>query len=204
MSVIACPDCDLACTKQPLEAGASAYCARCGAQLYSNQFKHSQKVLALSLAGLLFYIPANLLPIMSFSILSWSSTNSMLNGVEQLFAAGFWWMAFLVLVCSVIAPLINLLILFSISFLLLIKRQLDLTRALLQWQHKVVEWSMLEVYMLGILIAFIKMIDLGEITVHLGLFCFIGMMISTISATAAFDSATAFDEWDTNRKAGEC
>src|SRR5690606_11183239 len=108
------------------------------------------KTLAYSLAGLLFYMPANTQPILTLQILGMDSTNDMLNGVQQLFLGGYWWMSFLVLMCSVVVPLLDLSMMFLIA--LSLKRPGILPennlKQLIAWQHHIQEWGMPEVYML--------------------------------------------------------
>lgn len=188
-----CHDCDRLLYHAPLVAGQKARCPRCDAVVAQHKPELLNRTLCYALAGLLFYIPANFLPIMSFEILGIDSTNTMLQGVLQLLQGGFWWMAFLVLLCSVIVPLVDLTLLLLITLLLKQRRGKELTRRLLLWQHHVKEWAMLEVYMLGILVAYIKMSSMGHIVIGVGLYCFIGMLIAAILAENSFDTESAFE-----------
>ncbi len=190
---ILCPDCDKIYRRSPLGGRQTAHCSCCGASLYGSHSHMVDKTLAFSLAGLLFYIPANVLPILTFAILGVDSTNTMLNGVEQLFIAGYWWMSFLVLMCSVLVPLINLLLLFGIALQLKLQAPQPGLSSLLLWQAKIEEWAMLEVYLLGIVVAYVKMLDMGDVIVGAGLYCFVGMMLATVLASHIFDTEQAFD-----------
>src|SRR5690606_13125311 len=102
-----CPDCDLLFERPRLVNEQVAHCSRCGAELCRDPGAFIDKTLAYSLAGLLFYMPANTQPILTLQILGMDSTNDMLNGVQQLFLGGYWWMSFLVLMCSVVVPLLD-------------------------------------------------------------------------------------------------
>lgn len=199
-SICICPDCDLVLEKPRLINDQTAFCPRCKAIVGQHKAFYADKTLAFSLAGLLLYYPACTMPVMTFSILGVASTNTMLNGVQQLFAAGYWWMSFLVLMCSVVVPLFNLVLLFVISFAL--KQRYPskwLGRAML-WQQHIKEWGMLEVYMLGILVAYSKMMGMGDIVVDMGLLCFTGMLLCTLLAQVAFDTESGFDDWEENLK----
>lgn len=195
VSVCICPDCDLVCEKTALTNGQVATCARCGSMLYRHRDNMVDKTLACSLAGLLFYIPANTLPIITLVILHMDSTNNMLNGVQQLFASGYWWMAFLVLMCSVVVPLLDLGLLFVISLGLKMPGFISAPslKAAMRWQYYVQEWGMPEVYMLGILVAYIKMVDMGQIIVGTGLICFVGMLLSMVLVKSTYHVEAAFD-----------
>ncbi len=190
---ILCPDCDKIYRRSLLDGRQTARCSCCGAHLYGSNSHMVDKTLAFSLAGLLFYIPANILPILTFAILGVDSTNTMLNGVEQLFMAGYWWMSFLVLMCSVLVPLINLLMLFGIALQLKLQAPQPGLSSLLLWQAKIEEWAMLEVYLLGIVVAYVKMLDMGDVIVGAGLYCFVGMMLAAVLASHIFDTEAGFD-----------
>ncbi len=200
--VTVCPDCDLVLARPDIQQRQNANCPRCGAELYRVVDSMLGKTLAATLSGLILYIPANTLPIMTFEIFDLDSTNTMVNGAYQLFMSGYWWMAFLVLMCSVVVPLLDLVLLFIISWRIRFSCKTAFTKKCLLWQQTIEEWGMLEVYMIGILIAYIKMIDMGNIIVDTGLYCFIGMLLSTMIASTVFDTETAFnmlDEQDKNQ-----
>jgi paraquat-inducible protein A len=97
--------------------------------------------------------------------------------------------------CSVVVPLLDLGLMFFISLGLKIPGLLPDTylKKMMQWQHRVKEWGMTEVYMLGILVAYIKMIDMGTILVGTGLLCFVGMLVSVVLAQSSYDAESAFD-----------
>ena len=43
--------------------------------------------------------------------------------------------------------------------------------------HHLRDWGMLEVYFMGVLVAIVKLVDLAELTIGLGLFCFISLLL---------------------------
>lgn len=194
-AVCICPDCDLLFDRPLLVNGQTACCFRCGGELGRDPGAFVDKTLAYSLAGLLFYMPANILPVLTLQILNMDSTNNMLNGVQQLFLGGYWWMSFLVLMCSVVVPLLDLGLMFLIATGLKWRGAIpdNILKHMLRWQHVVQEWGMPEVYMLGILVAYIKMVDMGEIIIGTGLMCFVGLLLSMILAKSAYRVEAAFD-----------
>lgn len=189
-----CHDCDWPIEIPALSAGQKAFCPRCSAVVAEHKHDPLLRALGFSLAGLLFYLPANTLAVLTFEVMSQDSTNTMLGGVLALFSAGFWWMALLVLLCSVVAPLVNLLLLFICSVFLSLSRPPSITRFLLLAQWHLKEWSMLEVYMLSILVAYIKMSSMGHLLVGVGLYCFVGMLLSAVLAQHSFDTQYAFEQ----------
>ena len=189
-----CHDCDGLMQVPLLSAGQKAHCPRCAATVAEHKQNPILRTLGFSLAGLLFFIPANILPVLTFEIMSQGSTNTMLGGVSELYSSGFWWMALLVLLCSVIVPLVDLLLLFICSVLLSCHRPPAVTRWLLLIQRYLKDWAMLEVYMLSLLVAYIKMSSMGHLLVGVGLYCFVGMLVSAILAQNSFDTVYAFNK----------
>jgi paraquat-inducible protein A len=195
-SITVCFDCDMILPRRKLLGRQVARCDRCDAVVYRSVPAMVDKTLGFSLAGLLFFIPANALPILTFAILGVDSTNTMFKGVEQLFEADYLWMALLVLVCSVLAPLSELILLFCIALFLKLGRGSVLVVRMILLYARIREWAMLEVYMLGILVAYIKMIDMGDVVVGTGLYCYVLMLVSAILASRSFDSELGFDVLD--------
>ena len=183
----ACHDCDLLLPIHDITENQVARCPRCNAVLYRHKKNSINRTLAFSLSALLFYIPANMLPILTLDIYGNTGRNTMLNGVARLWEQGFWWMAFLVAICSVLMPLFELVLLLTIS--IAIKRQ-SYSRALpftIKLQHLTSSWAMLEVYLLGIIVATVKMSDLGDLVLGQALVCYLILLAFTLCALQSYD-----------------
>lgn len=197
---LACQHCDALLHESDVPEGKVARCPHCGSVIFRHKRKPVQRTLAFSLAGLLLYFPANFLPIMSFEMLGNDATNTMLKGVLQLWQQGYYWMAFLVCLCSMIMPLLELSSLFVLSLAMARRRFWHWHRHLLRVVHRFSEWGMLEVYMLGILVAFIKMSDLGDIHLGTALFCFAGLLVSSMGAALSFDAHACWQRLEHSRR----
>jgi len=113
--------------------------------------------------------------------------------VEHLFQAGFWWMAVLVLFCSILAPMLENLLILLICILARARRYGSLLVVLLKAQVRIKKWAMLEVYLLSIVVAYIKMIDEGQMHIGIGMFCFSGMLLATTLNAITFDSHSLWE-----------
>lgn len=190
--LLGCPQCDLLVRRQPVNSRYDICCPRCGALLIKGCDDGITKALALSLSGILLFIPASTLPLLELNILGQSSHCTMIRGTTQMYQDGDPWMASLVLFCSLLAPLCILgLLLFITLSLKLWHRSRFLAPSLKLYQN-LAEWVMLDVYLIGILIAFIKMKDFGDILSGIGLYCFIGMMGTTTLAMLTFSTHQAW------------
>ncbi|WP_237057198.1 paraquat-inducible protein A [Microbulbifer sediminum] len=193
---LACHECDLVLGDAVAPPGNKLECPRCSATLHRNPRGSVNHTAALSLTGLLLFFPSLSLPLLSFSILAFGAENTLLNGVRALFAEGYLWMAALVLFCSVLAPLGKFLLLGFIS-LGCHWRVLDrpVTWAV-RWYVHLKEWGMLDVYMLGLLVALIKMSDLGKMQVESGLYSFVAMMVVSNLTTLSFDQQAVWSRME--------
>ncbi|WP_161867487.1 paraquat-inducible protein A [Pseudomonas yangonensis] len=175
--LVACHECDLLMRKPTLQDGESAECPRCGYELFSHRHHVVRRSLALVLTALLLYIPANFLPIMQLNLLGQTSQDTVWSGVLGLYESGMQGIAVVVFLCSMAVPLLKLLC----QLLVLLSIRLDFGRSygLLFYRiyHHMREWGMLEVYLMGILVAMVKLMDLADLSLGLGLFCFIALLL---------------------------
>lgn len=186
--IVACHDCDLLLHDKNVETNRKASCPRCGAVLHITRPNSMVRTLALSLTGLLLFIPANLMPILSLEIFGLSTTNTMVNGIVLMAQGGYWWMSVLVGFCSIVAPLIKLILLAYISAGYLLdwsKKGLSFSLKLYQ---RIDEWGMFDVYMLGILVSYIKMKDMGALIPGFGLLAFTALLVIATACSAVFDA----------------
>jgi paraquat-inducible protein A len=175
--LIACHECDLLMRKPQLECGESAECPRCGFELYTHRSQVARRSMALVIAALLLYVPANFLPIMQLNLLGRFSEDTVWSGVRGLYNTGMQGIAVVVFLCSMAVPLLKLIC----QFLVLLSIRLDIGRSygllLYRIYHHLRDWGMLEVYLMGILVALVKLRDIADVTLGFGLACFIALLL---------------------------
>ena len=175
--LIACHECDLLMRKPPADQGERVVCPRCGYELYTHRHQVVRRSMALVIAALLWYVPANFLPIMQLNLLGQASDDTVWSGVLGLYNSGMRGIAVVVFLCSMAVPLLKLLCQFAV----LLSIRLDIGRSygllLYRIYHHLRDWGMLEVYLMGILVALVKLADLAEVTLGLGLLCFIALLL---------------------------
>ncbi|HAG94189.1 MAG: paraquat-inducible membrane protein A [Pseudomonadales bacterium] len=185
---IACHECDALLATVAVPPGKKLVCPRCRCTLRKPARDPIDRGLALSLTSLTLMVPAFFMPIMTFNMLGLDTVDTMVKGVLHLFQAGFWWMALLVMFCSIVAPMLQNALVLLICLLVRAGRYGGLLVLLLKSQSRIGRWAMLEVYMLSILVAYIKMIDSGQVHMGVGMICFSGMMLSTTLNAVMFDT----------------
>lgn len=176
-ALVACHECDLLMHKPSLSDGESAACPRCGYELFRHRHRVIRRSLALVIAALLLYVPANFLPIMQLNLLGQTTEDTVWSGVVGLYDSGMQGIALVVFLCSMAVPLLKLLC----QLLVLLSIRLDFGRSygllLYRIYHHMREWGMLEVYLMGILVAIVKLMDLADLSLGLGLFCFVALLL---------------------------
>ncbi|AEV64949.1 paraquat-inducible protein A [Pseudomonas ogarae] len=175
--LVACHECDLLMRKPQLAHGEKAECPRCGYELYAHRHNVVERSLALVIAALLLYVPANFLPIMQLNLLGQSSQDTVWSGVVGLFDTGMQGVSAVVFLCSMGIPLLKLLC--QLAVLLTIRLDVGRSYGLLLYRiyHHLRDWGMLEVYLMGVLVAIVKLADMAAMTIGLGLVCFISLLL---------------------------
>ncbi|WP_411726394.1 paraquat-inducible protein A [Methyloglobulus sp.] len=173
----ACPECDLLLNPAVPDPGDKAHCPRCGNLLQRPRKQSIERTLALSLAGLILIVPANLLPMVGIKIFGNSHDGTLWSGVSALLNEDMWAVAVLVLLSSVLLPLVNLGLAFLISFHLFIKKPNGNLAHWMRWFQHLNEWAMLEVYALGIIVACVKLAGMAELRFGFGLYAFVALLI---------------------------
>jgi len=176
-----------------LKSGQKLVCPRCNATLQKAGKDTTAKGLALSLTALILMPPAYLLPILTFNMLGSNTVDTVAKGVGHLFEEGFWFMGLLVLLCSMVAPVAQAGLILLISLLVRMQRYNGLLINLLKAQRKIKKWGMLEVYLLGILVAYVKLIEDGEVYFGVGLFCFCSVLLATTLNAVLFDASVIWE-----------
>jgi paraquat-inducible protein A len=191
-SVIACRTCGLQQRLEPLQPGTAAACFRCGAVVGRHASDSLGHTAALSLAALFFFVPANIYPILRMDFYGAYSESTVWDGCARLFHDGQWLVAVIVFLASILIPLLKLLGLF---FLVAVaKFSAASFRQERSWISRTIEvigpWAMLDVFLVAILVALVKLGSLATVLPGRGLAAFAAMVVLTMLASASFDPAS--------------
>ena len=186
---LACPECDLLLHRGSAVIGEKSHCPRCGYLLLHPRAHSITRTFALSLAGLFLLLPANLLPIMSIKVLGSSHDGTLLSGTVTLFEEGMWAVAIVVFLSSILFPLLNIVLSMLISGHLFFNRPNRYLTIWLRTLQHIQEWAMLEVYLLGIIVACVKLASMAELKFGLGLTAFVLLLLVTVTIASSFDNA---------------
>jgi paraquat-inducible protein A len=191
--LIACEFCDLLHRPPQLRPGQKAYCSRCSGLLAKASRNPVQGTLALALAALQQLLLANVFPFLHFSLEGQAQENRIITGVLGLWAAGQGGLAALILFTTVLAPALRTLGLLYVLLPLALYRVPPGVAGALRFQEGLVSWAMLDVYMLALLVALVKLAQMAEVKLELGAFFFVALFVILTLMGAAYDRAALWD-----------
>jgi len=197
-TIIACETCGLVQCVEELEPGTMAECCRCKSVIDNRKINSLGRTAAFSLGALILYIPANIYPILRMNYYGAYSENTVWEGCVNLFKDGQWPVAGVVFLASILIPLFKLLGL----FFLVITTRLKSPRRRQQrtWIYKIIDvigpWAMLDVFLLSILVALVKLQQIATVLPGPGLLAFTAVVVLTILASGSFDPKLIWDQSD--------
>jgi paraquat-inducible protein A len=186
VGLILCPICGQLARHQ----SASAHrCPRCGQRMYVRKPNSLNRTTAYLIAAAILYIPANLLPIMHTATLVGGEDDTILSGVIVLLKTGSWPLAVLVFFASIMVPMLKLI---ALTVLLLSIRG--------RWRsppqgrarlYRLVEfigrWSLLDIYVLTLLVALVQLHALATVEPRPGAIAFAAVVVLTLLSARSFD-----------------
>jgi paraquat-inducible protein A len=161
---------------------------------------------ALVIAACILYIPANVLPVMTVVYFGSGEPDTILSGVVLLIRAGMWPIAALVFFASITVPVLKLISLFYllISVQRRSRRRLRDRTVLYRVIEAVGRWSMVDIFMIAILVALVSLGSIATIEPGAGAIAFAAVVVITIIAAMTFDPRLIWDvqeETDDARRA---
>jgi paraquat-inducible protein A len=182
--LIACHECDLLQQSRALPMGATARCPRCGAVLYRRKRNSLDRVLALTIAGLMLFTVANVYPFLTFRLEAQIQETTLITGIIELYNQGMWIVAGVVLLTSIVMPLLELTGTLYVLLPLKFNRRPWSLPLFFRMVRIFKPWGMMEVFMVGILVAFVKLSKMASIIPGMALYAFM-LLIFVLAASAA-------------------
>ncbi len=191
-NIVACPDCDLLQRIPEVPPGGRTRCLRCGRTIAVSKPASLDRTLALAIAAAVVLVIANTEPLMGLSAAGRQSSTTILGGVLEMWRQGHALTAILVAFCVIIAPAAYIACILAV--LLAVRRPPapSWTGMLMRMLAFNQPWAMVEVMLLGILVALVKIADLATVIPGIGMFA-AGALIALIAAmTVSFDPHEAW------------
>ena len=189
LGLVRCHDCSL------LAAAHLQTCPRCGARLHLRKPDSLGRTTALVLAALVLYLPANLLPITVTTAIGTRQADTILSGVIYFMQTGSWEIASVIFIASVFVPLAKLVILVLLLVSVRFRwrwRPRDRT-VLYRLTELVGRWSMVDIYVVTILVALVRLGAVATIEAGPAAVYFAAVVVLTMFAAESFDPRLIWD-----------
>ena len=177
-------------------------CRRCATILRERKPAAIGRSWALVVAAIALYVPANIYPVMIYTQLAQTTNFTIMGGIAELASYGLWPLALLVFIASITIPLMKLLILIYILITTQLKSDEHLigrTRAF-RLIDFIGRWSMIDVFMISILVALVRFQQFASIDADTGAPCFAAVVVLTMLAVEVFDPRLM---WDAGERQGQ-
>jgi paraquat-inducible protein A len=173
-------------------------CPRCGTHLHLRKPNSIQRTIALMIAAAALYIPANILPIMTVVELGDITENTIFTGMRTFWRQGAYPIAIVIFTASILIPLLKII---ALSWLCLAASgKLNPSPGMLgkvYWFTELLgRWSMVDIFVVGILVALVQLGNYMTITPGPGALAFAGVVVLTMFAAMSFDPRLLWDRYE--------
>jgi len=171
-------------------------CPVCGEELLQRRKNAYTRTLALSIAALFFFIPANFYPIMKTVSFVDYQNSTIMEGIFYFLEHGEYFVGAVIFMASVFIPILKLLILFYLLVSVKIGSNWKLSQKknLFKMIQVIGKWSMLDIFVIGMMISLVQFGKLAEVTTGYAALSFATMVVLTMFATESFDTRLLWDE----------
>jgi paraquat-inducible protein A len=176
--------------------GDAATCLRCGATLRRARRDSLGHALALNLAALSLIAVACTMSLMTVSTAGMQRHADIFTGPLDMSRSGLWELTLIVLFATVVAPMLKLLAMTYVLIGLRLANPPRHVRRVYAMVEHLRPWSMIEVYLLGIAVAYTKLVDLVHIDLGVALYALALLMLTMVAAEALLDRQAVWEEME--------
>jgi len=195
LGLLPCAQCGLLC-RMAQDAG-DLGCPRCGSTLHVRKPNSVTRTWAFLIASVILYIPANTLTVMRTDSLFGRENHTILGGVVDLWNGGSWDLAVIVFVASIVVPILKMLALGLLA--ITVQRRSRWRRheraRLYRMLEAVGHWSMLDVFVVALLVGLVRFHSIAEVLPGPGIAAFGAVVVLTMLSSMSLDPRLI---WDTD------
>lgn len=194
--LIACPHCDAIMTEPDIEEGNKVMCTRCGGKIFERKVDSINRTFAISLAGLIIFIPAMTLPIMGIGAAGLFNDASLIDCITILLANGFYLIAVCLFIFTIAVPLVRLGSVFYITWCIKTERIPKSLTKFFSSFHVLDTWAMLHVFFLGVVVTMYKLLSLADLSIDSGLAAFLLLLMCSTAISVTLDHHLVWKKLD--------
>lgn len=194
----ACPECDLLVreTTTAEESDFQALCPHCGAHLYRVSRNSLENTLALACGALVLLAAANAFPIVGLDIHGQRIETTVVGAAASLWREGMQMVAVLVLLTTTVLPLLEL----TALVWMILPLRFGKRPPGFPWIFRIIRlahpWAMVEVFIMGILVALVKLAHIADVLPGAAAWCFGGLMMLLTTLTAIVEPRDLWNAWE--------
>ncbi len=196
--LLSCHTCSLLVPETRFDDHHHHECPRCGNSLHTRKTNSIARTMALVIAAALLLIPANLYPVMTVIRFGQGAPDTILSGVIHLIEGGMWPLAMIVFFASIVVPVLKLI---ALTFFMITVQNKSQWRprdrtSLYRVTEVVGAWSMVDIFLLAILVALVNLDALATIRPGPGAAFFGAAVVTTMLAAHSFDPRLIWDNME--------
>ena len=194
MPVIVCPACDLAHRLTAAPESGRRQCARCRAPLQRRENASIDTAIALAVCALVLLLLSNAYPLVAMQVNGSSRDTTLIGAALGLYAQGFESLAALVFLTTVVAPLLQIVSLLHVLIPLSRRRRAHGQNVVLRVLTRIRPWNFMEVFMLGALVALVRLSNFAHIATGIALWS-CALLMLCLSALSSITSPEQLWRW---------
>ena len=198
--LVACPECDCLQREVAVPEHGQAQCARCGAELWRNKPHSLDRTLAFLLGAAVLFLVANAFPIMRLDAQGLETSSTLAGTAWALHREGMTSVGLLVFATAILAPSLEV----GLMLYLLLPLRFGVVPRFLSTAFRIVEgiapWGMVEVFMLGALVALAKLRHIAAVHPGAALYAMAGFIMLLSASAASFEARALWQRVDELRR----
>ncbi len=199
-TLIACHECDLLLREITLPQGKAACCCCCGATLYRNLPDSINRSLALTVAAAILYLIANSFPILGINLQGNGNAVTLLKAVHELWKQDMPLVSSLTFVTAILVPALELCLMLYLLLPLYRGYAPAGTSQVMRLLQTIKPWGMVEVFMLGILVSLVKLVQDFKIIPGVALWSFGGLTLLLAALASSFNPRDVWAHLDLKQR----
>ncbi|MEM1082647.1 MAG: paraquat-inducible protein A [Verrucomicrobiota bacterium] len=190
---VACQFCDTLQKAPVIQEGEAAHCANCGEMLYQNRPRSLARATAYSTAALILMVLVHGFPFITMTSAGIRNELTLIESARSLGEEGDLALSLAVVFFTIIAPLGLALSLLYVSAPLRLGKALPGSVTLTRWLEFFQPWSMLEVFLLGLIVSLLKLGSIADIHFGIGLWALAALVLCLAAALSGIDRRELWD-----------
>ncbi len=194
MKTIICRHCDMTSAIPTMDTGHVAKCIRCEQVIYKKSWCNPSGLLALCITALIITIPAFNLPLISIHLLGITEETNLIQGAIMMIDVAPL-VSFVVLLCAVIAPTLLVLSIAISSVSLALNHKAIFLPKVFKVTRLLIHWSMLEVYMVSLMVAIFKLMNYADLYIGSGFYFFVALLLLNLTIISNYSNHQYWEKY---------